>query len=229
LILHRSNVTPKNRDFSRDADSVLTHLFARSISVRITPALSDTNVTPMQVTMAGLAFGLLAALIASFNIWYCNLIAALLMETSHVLDCVDGELARLTGRGNSFAAAMDPITDRMKDVSLILAAYITSVDSGVFGLSIFFISVVAILTTGLWLLYMYIVDTFLNPARKLNSDQKKSNHKQIYLGLYDLFIYGSIVFWITNFFHFFLFFVLILAFLGTAIQIVRLRIALTTC
>ena len=188
----------------RPSDSFFTNLFARSISVHISPLVARTQITPLQVTIAGLLMGLGAAWIGSNPIWACGLVAALLMEISHVLDCVDGELARLTDRGNPFAASLDPISDRIKDIAIIYAAYLQSLHSKILNLSAFQISTIALFTIGLWFLYMYIVDAFLNPAKKKKTQKTGTDSTQIYLGLYDLFIYGSIMFWILHIFEYFI-------------------------
>jgi len=46
------------------------------------------------------------------------------------------------------------------------------------------------------------------------------------MGMYDLFIYGSIAFWIFQIFEYFIFYVLILSVVSIPIQIVRLNINL---
>ena len=159
-------MTKEKLNFKRDSDSFLTHFFARSISVHITPLLGNTKTTPLQVTIVGLSLGLCAAVVGSIQLWYCGLLAAFLIESSHVLDCVDGELARLTGRGNPFAAAMDPISDRIKDSAVLIAAYVQCASLPPFGLSTSTIAILALISMGLWLCYMYIVDAFLKPCTK---------------------------------------------------------------
>ncbi len=58
------------------------------------------------------------------------------------------------------------------------------------------IQVTAFLSVSFWMLYVYVVDAHLNPARKKTS----RSQKRIYLGLYDLFIYGAIFYaYHTNF------------------------------
>ena len=187
-----------NHKIRRPSDSFFTNLFARSISVHISPLLARTKITPLQVTIVGLTVGIFAAWVGSNPIWSCGLIAAVLIEISHILDCVDGELARLTDRGNLFAASLDPISDRIKDIAMIYSAYLQSLHFKILNLSEFKISTIALLTVGLWFLYMYIVDAFLNPAKKKNTQKTGINRTRIYLGLYDLFIYGSIIFWILH-------------------------------
>jgi phosphatidylglycerophosphate synthase len=211
----------------RPSDSLLTSIFARTFSVRITPFVARTAITPMQVTLCGLLLGIIAAYLSTNAGWGYQLGAALFLELSHVLDCVDGELARLTGRGNPFAAAMDPITDRFKDIVILLAAFAYSSAVSPFGLKIETLAVLAILSTGLWLFYMYVVDAYLNPARK-SRGPASAQQPRLYLGLYDLFIYGCIFFWLTNCFGYFLFYILFLATSGTLIQIYRLKNHLTS-
>ena len=203
----------------RPSDSFLTWIFARSISIRLTPLVAKTSITPMQVTLLGLFIGLIAAWQASKAGWSNHLTAALLLELSHVLDCIDGELARLTGRGNPFAAALDPITDRIKDIFIIYAASVQSINNTIFGWSDSTLFGLAFFTIGFWLLYMYIVDAYLNPARK----QHATNWSKIYIGLYDLFIYGAIAFLVTGLVEYFNLYLLILAIGGGGFQIVRFK------
>ncbi len=209
--------------FLRASDSLLTKLFARTVSVRITPRLAKTSITPLQVTIGSLVAGLCAAFVGSHPDWVYCLLAAILMECSHVLDCVDGELARLTGRGSPFAASLDPISDRIKDAAIIYAGTIYASNVGLLGLSRGEIFTIGFLALGLWNLYMYIVDAYLNPARKVKASAIDKRVGGVYLGLYDFFIYGSIFFWIFNAFEYFILFVAAMAFGGTIIQVERLR------
>jgi hypothetical protein len=66
---------------------------------------------------------------------------------------------------------------------------------------------------------MYIVDAYLNPSRKKRDYTKQ----KIYIGLYDLFVYGAIGFLIAGLFEYFNLYVLLLATMGASIQIVRLK------
>ena len=207
----------------RTADSLFTKIFARSISVHISPLLVKTTITPLQVTAIGLFLGLCAAWMASKPDWISCLIAAFLLESSHILDCVDGELARLTSRGSPFAAFFDPISDRVKDIAIIYAAFLQSSQAAVFNLSQNTIFFIAFFTIGFWLLYMYIVDAYLNPSRNKKEKNNSSKNHRTYLGLYDLFTYGSIVFLICNIFEYFNFFILVLGLVGVFIQIIRLE------
>jgi phosphatidylglycerophosphate synthase len=212
-------MNPDLEKMRRPSDSLLTSILARSISFRLTPLIAKTPITPLQITLMGLFLGLMAAWQASRPGWTNLMLAALLLELSHVLDCVDGELARLTDRGNPFAAALDPITDRIKDMMIIFAAYIQSSRAFIFTWSEHTIFVITFFTIGFWTFYMYIVDAYLNPSRK-NRGYTKT---KIYIGLYDLFVYGAIGFLVTGLFEYFNLYILLLAAVGVSIQIVRLN------
>ncbi|BBO67216.1 hypothetical protein DSCA_11460 [Desulfosarcina alkanivorans] len=202
----------------RDRDSLFTHFLARTVSIRITPQIAKTAIFPLHVTLAGLFVGLLAAWQASQSNWINFLIAAIFIETAHIFDCIDGELARLTNRGNPFAAAMDPITDRIKDIFIIFASLIQAVNASIFGWQDQIIYKLAFFTVSIWTFYMYIVDAFLNPKRK-----KKGTTNRIYIGLYDLFIYGAIFFLLLDIFEYFIIYVFSMSTIGGVIQIFRLR------
>lgn len=218
-----NNHNESARDFRRPSDSFLTKIFARSLSVHLTPLLSKTKVTPLQVTIFSLFVGLSAAYFGSKNYWGYCLAAAFSREIAHILDCMDGELARLTDRGNPFAAAMDPICDRILDISVLYAGFIQLKLINNFNLSETQVASIAFFTVSLWIFYQYIVDAHINPVRQKKVSQmpqKKEYH--VYFGLYDLFIYGSILFWIFHIFEYFLFYVLFLSIVGLFIQIIKL-------
>lgn len=212
------------KNFRRSSDSFFTKIIARSISVHITPLLAKTSITPLQVTILGLFVGLFAAWIGANREWSYCIAAAFLMEFSHILDCIDGELARLTGRGNPFAACLDPICDRILDISVIYAGYLQSFHAGVFNLPEHHISIIAFFTISCWMFYQFIVEAYLNPAKQKKLIQNSAEEGYyVYLGLYDLFVYGSILFWICHIFEYFIFYILSISILGSFIQIIKLK------
>lgn len=219
-----SGMHEETKKLKRHSDSFFTKLLARSISVYITRSLVNTSVTPLQVTMTGLLLGLFAAWLGSKPFWCLGILAALFVELSHILDCVDGELARLTGRGSAFAADLDPITDRIKDVAIIYAAFLRASQAGIFSLTQEQIFTISFLAVACWTFYMYLVDAFLNPRRwqKLK-ESSLIMENTTYFGLYDVFIYGSISFLLFDLFEYFVVFVLCVAVCGSLIQVVRLR------
>ncbi len=66
---------------------------------------------------------------------------------------------------------MDPISDRVKDICIIFCSA-----SGAMSLEILLneiIQVTAFLSVSFWMLYVYVVDAHLNPARKKHPDHKR--------------------------------------------------------
>lgn len=66
----------------------------RHISIRITRLLLPTGITANQATLIGLIIGIVACfLIGTGSIFY-SILGVGLLQTSYVVDCVDGEIAR---------------------------------------------------------------------------------------------------------------------------------------
>ncbi|HCA86213.1 MAG TPA: phosphatidylglycerophosphate synthase [Streptomyces sp.] len=72
------------------------------------------RVTPNQITWAALVMGLGAAACFSRGDWSWLIAGAVLYHVSFILDCMDGKLARLTGRGSEFGAWLDYVFDRLR-------------------------------------------------------------------------------------------------------------------
>jgi phosphatidylglycerophosphate synthase len=108
-----------------DLNYPITRYLYRPISVPVASMLARTSVTPIQVTWvsavlagaAGVAFATSALVLG----------AGLTLVAS-ITDCIDGDLARLTGRGSRAGAFLDSVLDRWTDAALIMGLAIS--DSG---------------------------------------------------------------------------------------------------
>ena len=66
----------------------------RTISIYFTKIFLYTSITANQVTLITILLGLVVAILFTFgNYWYV-IAGALLLQLAHILDCVDGEIAR---------------------------------------------------------------------------------------------------------------------------------------
>jgi phosphatidylglycerophosphate synthase len=82
-------------------------------------------VTPNQITLLTLVvFAAGAALLALWPGWRALVIAAGVIELSYVLDCVDGQLARLKGTSSPVGAHLDFLMDELKAFLLVGATAI---------------------------------------------------------------------------------------------------------
>ncbi|RLI84437.1 CDP-alcohol phosphatidyltransferase family protein [Archaeoglobales archaeon] len=79
--------------------------------------LSKYNVSPNLITIIASAIGILAGLI----IYYGRIFeGVIIIFISQILDCTDGDLARLTGRVTALGGYLDRIFDRFVDAAIII-------------------------------------------------------------------------------------------------------------
>ena len=83
------------RALENPRDGYLDRLLHRRLSRPLTRVLLRTTLTPNAVTVAGIAIGVAGGLLLGIAGAAAVLLALLLLETAAVLDCSDGELARL--------------------------------------------------------------------------------------------------------------------------------------
>lgn len=88
----------------------------RRLSQPLARLLAPTPVTPNQVSVASLiiALGALAAFALGQPI-----VAGVLVQTSSVIDGVDGDLARLQRRATRFGGVFDALLDRYADAAIV--------------------------------------------------------------------------------------------------------------
>lgn len=95
----------------------ITRYLYRPLSTRMAGALAGTAVTPVQVTWVSAVIALTGAVAFA---WGAYVVGAALTFVGVITDCVDGDLARLTGRTSKTGAFLDSVLDRWTDAALIL-------------------------------------------------------------------------------------------------------------
>ncbi|MCH2107773.1 MAG: CDP-alcohol phosphatidyltransferase family protein, partial [Polyangiaceae bacterium] len=115
---------------------VLDRHFMRPISLRITRVLANTSLTPNQVSI----FSTLLAFLASWMlIWPGDqwpLVAGLLFIVMRIIDCIDGELARLKYAGSSFGAWIDTVGDGLGIVTWVTGTSLLAAKTSSFAISL---------------------------------------------------------------------------------------------
>ncbi len=81
-------------------------------------ALAASSVTPTQITIVATILGMLSAYMIALGSVYA---AIIVLFASQILDCADGDLARLTNRATRAGAYLDRVLDRFVDAALIIA------------------------------------------------------------------------------------------------------------
>ena len=106
----------------RPKDILWNRLVARPLAAVLVVPLAGSRVTPNQVTFASLAvFVAAAALLVGLPGYAGLLVAVAAIELSYVLDCVDGQLARLRGTSSPVGAHLDFLMDEFKAFMLVAA------------------------------------------------------------------------------------------------------------
>jgi phosphatidylglycerophosphate synthase len=101
-----------------EGDGVIAYYFQRKISRIFTRLLINTRVTPNQVTLIAMGWGLVAAAFASVGGYVAGLIAGFCFWNNLTFDCVDGEMARLRLEGSHLGEWLDTLADDISTFGL---------------------------------------------------------------------------------------------------------------
>ena len=103
-------------------DILWNRFVARPLAAVLLVPLRATPITPNQITLLTLVvFAGGAALMALGPGWRNLIISVAILELSYVLDCADGQLARLRGTSSPVGAHLDFLMDELKAFLLIAA------------------------------------------------------------------------------------------------------------
>jgi phosphatidylglycerophosphate synthase len=108
-----------NKSFEGPVDALINWRF----SMRITRVLARQSMalTPNHVTIAAIAIGLLASLLASRGTYVTVALAGVLLEVNSILDSCDGELARLRYQYSKLGQWLDNLSDDIVDNLFLIA------------------------------------------------------------------------------------------------------------
>ena len=98
-------------------DGFVSRHLNRRVSRPVARLLTNTPITPNQVSFASLAVALAACVTFAYG---HNLIAALLTQLSSIVDGVDGDLARFKRMTSAFGGFLDSVLDRYADALILL-------------------------------------------------------------------------------------------------------------
>jgi phosphatidylglycerophosphate synthase len=103
-------------------DIIWNRFVARPLAAVVVVPLARTGITPNQVTFATLPVFLAGAVVmAMLPSWGALIAGAAIIEFSYVLDCADGQLARLKGTSSPVGAHLDFLMDELKAFALVAA------------------------------------------------------------------------------------------------------------
>jgi len=117
-----ARVAEAYRRTSKPKDIFWNRYVARPLAAVLLVPLERSPITPNQVTFASLAvFVVAAAILVGWPGGAGLLLAAGVVQLSYVLDCVDGQLARLRGTSSPVGAHLDFLMDELKAFLLVAA------------------------------------------------------------------------------------------------------------
>jgi phosphatidylglycerophosphate synthase len=109
------------RSLANPCDGVVDTWVNRPISRLLTRLLLPTGISPNAVTVLSCLIGLAGAGLVATGEWRLGVVGALLFQLGAAVDCVDGELARLTYRFSPIGARLDMALDNVTHVALFAA------------------------------------------------------------------------------------------------------------
>lgn len=92
---------------SIETENIVDRAFYRPIGFRIARLLRGTGVTPNTVTIISIFIGAAAGFLFYQDNFVCNVCGILTLVLANILDCVDGQLARLTGIKSEIGRILD--------------------------------------------------------------------------------------------------------------------------
>lgn len=105
----------------RDVEEPIDYYWHRPLAARLVRLLVPLPVTPNQVTYASGFVSLLSGAALSLGAWYDRhwaAVGAALLLASIVLDCADGQLARVRGTSSAVGRALDGLMDAVAPLAV---------------------------------------------------------------------------------------------------------------
>lgn len=142
------------RQSKKKRDNFWTEWISRPPAAVLVWMLKGTSVTPNQVSFCAIAVaGAGCATLIFWRTWLGLVVAGLVLQLAYIIDCVDGQLARLKSMSSPVGALLDFMLDEVKAFMVIAAAaarlYLQTQDARwlLFGLGGLFAAAVGITLT----------------------------------------------------------------------------------
>jgi phosphatidylglycerophosphate synthase len=103
-----------------DAEEILDLVIYRPISFQFVKLIYNTNITPNQISYVSLFLGVFAGVLYAFGSELSFILAAVSFFLCNVLDCADGQLARLKKNGTRIGRIIDGLIDYITALSTFI-------------------------------------------------------------------------------------------------------------
>jgi hypothetical protein len=103
-----------------EAEEFFDLYFYRPVAFIFVRLIGWTRITPNQITLISMLFALVAAWFYSSGKQDFFILAGMIYAAANVLDCADGQLARLQNSGTLFGRVIDGVADYISSVAIFL-------------------------------------------------------------------------------------------------------------
>lgn len=103
-----------------DSEEILDLIIFRPVSFVFVKLIYNTNITPNQISVVALMFGILSGVLYGFGTHQFFVLASASFFICNTLDCMDGQLARLKLNGTKIGRVIDGFIDYITSISVFL-------------------------------------------------------------------------------------------------------------
>ncbi len=103
-----------------DSEEILDLIIFRPVSFLFVKLIYNTSITPNQISIVALIFGILSGVLYGFGTYKFFLFASASFIVCNTLDCMDGQLARLKKNGTKIGRIIDGFIDYITSISVFI-------------------------------------------------------------------------------------------------------------
>ena len=116
----------KTKEYIRGHGGVISNLLYIPVaSFLVSRIFMKTKITPNQITILSIISGVLAIMLFLFGGFVGVFMGGILLQLSYILDCADGQVARLKNMQSDFGGTLDFISDLAVEMPLYFAITFT--------------------------------------------------------------------------------------------------------
>ncbi len=103
-----------------DSEEIFDLIIFRPISFAFVKLIYNTSITPNQISIVALLFGILSGILYGFGSYNFFILASASFFICNTLDCMDGQLARLKKNGTRIGRVIDGFIDYITSASVFV-------------------------------------------------------------------------------------------------------------
>lgn len=103
-----------------ELDGFVDRYFNRKVSAVLTGLFLRLGLAPNTITVLSLVVGVIAAATFAVGSYAAGILGGLLLQLSAIIDCCDGEVARLTHTESEFGEQLDLVADNIVHIAVFI-------------------------------------------------------------------------------------------------------------